>query len=155
MKLSDFLSPERVLANIEAQNKKDALKEISEFVSKVEQDDVLTDRHLFNAILDREELGSTGIGDGVAIPHAKIHGLKNLCACFARSKDGVDFKAIDSEPVRLIFMLLVPENSAGIHLKALARISRVLKERDFRQQLIDAKDSQELYDAFIRQDTQN
>jgi PTS system nitrogen regulatory IIA component len=155
MKLSDFLSPERVLANIEAQNKRDALKEISEFVSTVEKDDVLTAKRLFNAILDREELGSTGIGDGVAIPHAKIHGLKNLCACFARSQDGVDFKAIDSEPVRLIFMLLVPENSAGIHLKALARISRVLKERDFREQLIAAKDSQELYDAFIRQDTQN
>ena len=155
MKLSDFLSPERVLANIEAQNKKDALKEISEFVSSVEQDDVLTAKHLFNAILDREELGSTGIGDGVAIPHAKIHGLKDLCACFARSENGVDFKAIDSEPVRLIFMLLVPENSAGIHLKALARISRVLKERDFREQLIAAKDSQELYDVFIRQDNQN
>ena len=155
MKLSDFLSPERVLANIKSNNKKDALKEISEFVSSVEQDDVLTDKHLFNAILDREELGSTGIGDGVAIPHAKIHGLKNLCACFARSEDGVDFKAIDSEPVRLIFMLLVPENSAGIHLKALARISRVLKERDFREKLMTAKDSQELYDAFIRQDNQN
>ncbi len=155
MKLSDFLSPERVLANIHAKTKKDALREISEFVSTVEQDDVLTSKHLCNAILDREELGSTGIGDGVAIPHAKIHGLKDLCACFARSQEGVNFEAIDSEPVRLIFMLLVPENSAGIHLKALARISRVLKERDFREQLIAAKDSQELYDAFIRQDNRN
>ena len=155
MKLSDFLSPERVLANIESTSKRDALKEISEFVSGVEQIDILNAKHLFNAILDREELGSTGIGDGVAIPHAKIHGLKDLCACFARSSHGVDFEAIDSQPVRLIFMLLVPENSAGIHLKALARISRVLKERDFREQLIAAKDGQELYDAFIRQDNQN
>tara|TARA_B100000405_G_scaffold269013_1_gene207489 strand:- start:70 stop:537 length:468 start_codon:yes stop_codon:yes gene_type:complete len=155
MKLSDFLSPERVLANIESTTKKDALKEISEFVSNVEKEDVLSAKHLFNAILDREELGSTGIGDGVAIPHAKIHGLKNLCACFARSNHGVNFEAIDSQPVRLIFMLLVPENSAGLHLKALARISRVLKERDFREQLIAAKDSQELYDAFIQQDNLN
>ncbi len=155
MKLSDFLSPERVLANIESTTKRDALKEISEFVSSVEQIDVLNAKHLFNAVLDREDLGSTGIGDGVAIPHAKIHGLKNLCACLARSSQGVNFEAIDSQPVRLIFMLLVPENSAGIHLKALARISRVLKERDFREELIAAKDSQELYDVFIRQDNQN
>ena len=155
MKLSDFLSPERVLANITSTTKKDALKEISEFVSNVEQVDVLSSKHLFNAILDREELGSTGIGDGVAIPHAKIHGLTELCACFARSAHGVNFESIDSQPVQLIFMLLVPENSAGMHLKALARISRVLKESEFREELIAAKDSKELYDAFIRQDNQN
>ena len=155
MKLSDFLSPERVLAHIESNNKKDALKEIAEFVANVEKDESLTSKHLLNAIMDREELGSTGIGDGVAIPHAKIHGLKNLCACFARSQTGVNFDSIDSEPVRLIFMLLVPENSAGMHLKALARISRVLKEPGFREQLIHANDSQALYDAFIQQDNQN
>ena len=154
MKLSDFLSPDRVIANLASTNKQDALREITGFLSTVEKDDALTPKHLFNAITDREELGSTGIGDGVAIPHAKIHGLKSLCACFARSESGVNFKSIDREPVRLIFMLLVPENSAGIHLKALARISRVLKERDFREHLLEAKTQQAIYEAFIEQDNQ-
>ena len=154
MKLSDFLSPDRVLANIVSTNKQDALKEITAFLSNADPDDTLTPKHLFNAILDREELGSTGIGDGVAIPHAKIHGLKNLCACFARSTEGVDFESIDREPVRLIFMLLVPENSAGMHLKALARISRVLKESEFREHLLEASDQQAIYEAFIHQDNQ-
>ena len=98
MKLSDFLSPERVLANIESTTKRDALKEISEFVSSVEQIDVLNAKHLFNAVLDREDLGSTGIGDGVAIPHAKIHGLKNLCACLARSSQGRTATPANSSP---------------------------------------------------------
>ena len=154
MKLSDFLAPDRVIANLASTTKAEALREITSFLSDVETDDALTPKHLYNAITDREELGSTGIGDGVAIPHAKIHGLKNLCACFARSSTGVSFKSIDREPVRLIFMLLVPENSAGIHLKALARISRVLKERDFREQLLEADNSQAIYEAFIRQDSQ-
>jgi PTS system nitrogen regulatory IIA component len=154
MKLSDFLSPERVIANLTSTNKQDALREITSFLSNVETDSTLTPKHLFNAITDREELGSTGIGDGVAIPHAKIHGLKNLCACFARSTEGVNFKSIDQEPVLLIFMLLVPENSAGIHLKALARISRVLKEPDFREHLLQADNPQAIYEAFIQQDNQ-
>ena len=154
MKLSDFLAPDRVIANLASTTKAEALREITSFLSDVETDDALTPKHLYNAITDREELGSTGIGDGVAIPHAKIHGLKSLCACFARSNIGVSFKSIDREPVRLIFMLLVPENSAGIHLKALARISRVLKERDFREQLLEADNSQAIYEAFIRQDSQ-
>ena len=155
MKLSDFLSPERVLAKIESSSKKEALEEIAQFICETELGASLTAKQLFNAIMDREELGSTGIGDGVAIPHAKIDGLENLCASFVRSTEGVQYDSIDSQPVRLIFVLLVPENSAGLHLKALARISRVLKDREFRDELIAAGTSRELYDLFIRQDNQN
>ena len=155
MKLSDFLSPNRVLTDIQATVKKDALREVADFIATQKQDPTLSPKHLFNSIMDREELGSTGIGDGVAIPHAKIHGLKNLYACFARSSQGVNFEAIDSRPVQLIFMLLVPEDSAGLHLKALAWISRVLKEPGFREELIAAESAQSIYDAFIRQDEQN
>ena len=155
MKLSDFLSPNHVLTDIQATVKKDALREVAAFIANQKQDPALTPKHLFNSIMDREELGSTGIGDGVAIPHAKIHGLKGLCGCFARSSQGINFEAIDSRPVQLLFLLLVPEDSAGLHLKALARISRVLKEPGFREELIAAENAQGIYEAFIRQDETN
>lgn len=104
------------------------------------------------ALIARERLGSTGVGESVAIPHAKIPGLANLTAAFGRSKPGIPFDAIDSQPVRLVFVLLVPENSAGAHLKALARIARLLKSPSFRDRLLSLPDAGAIYDAFLEED---
>ena len=97
-------------------------------------------------------MGSTGVGEGVAIPHTKLPGLTSLVAAFGRSKKGIAFDAIDNQPVRLVFVLLVPEDSAGAHLKALARISRLLKDNDFRRSLLDGTDRESLYEAFVARD---
>ena len=103
---------------------------------------------IYEALNARENLGSTGIGDGIAIPHAKLPHIDSMVACFARSQSGIDFDSIDKEPVKLFFALLVPDNSAGLHLKALARISRLLKSDEFRDSLIVMETSDQIYNAF-------
>ncbi len=105
-----------------------------------------------DVLQQREKLGSTGIGDGVAIPHGKVSDLQDLVVAFGRSKKGVDFDAIDGKPVYLFFLLLAPENSTGQHLKALAKISKMLKTPNFRKKLIDAKTKSDLYKAIVEQD---
>lgn len=107
---------------------------------------------VYKALIARERLGSTGVGESVAIPHAKIPGLASLTAAFGRSVPGVPFDAIDSQPVRLVFVLLVPENSAGAHLKALARIARLLKSPSFRDRLLSLPDAASIFDAFLEED---
>jgi PTS system nitrogen regulatory IIA component len=94
--------------------------------------------------MDREGLGSTGIGEGVAIPHGKIPGIDRLVAVFGRSPAGVQFASLDGKPARLFFLILAPENSAGMHLKALARISRLLKDPRFRERLLAAEGAEGL-----------
>src|SRR5690606_32449603 len=98
-------------------------------------------KKLYDVLLDRERLSSTGIGDGVAIPHGKLAGIPGLTAAFGVSRSGIDFEAIDGKPTHLFFALLAPENSAGIHLKALARISRLFKNPNFRKAIVEAPDA--------------
>ena len=105
-----------------------------------------------DVLQQREKLGSTGIGDGVAIPHGKVSDIQDLVVAFGRSKKGIDFDAIDGKPVYLFFLLLAPENSTGQHLKALAKISKMLKTPNFRKKLIDAKTKSDLYKAIVEQD---
>lgn len=105
-----------------------------------------------DVLQQREKLGSTGIGDGVAIPHGKISELSDLVVAFGRSKNGIAFDAIDGKPVYLFFLLLAPENSTGQHLKALAKISKMLKTPNFRKKLIDAKSTSDLYKVIVEQD---
>lgn len=112
----------------------------------------LTPEFVRQALISRERLGSTGVGEGVAIPHAKIPGLNSLVATFGRKPEGVAFESIDKQPVRLIFVLLVPEHSAGTHLKALARISRLLKDASFRDRLLSLETTEELHTAFVEED---
>ncbi len=102
-------------------------------------------QRLLETLLEREKLGSTGIGEGVAIPHGKVAGLPSLMASFGRARAGVDFKAIDGKPTYLFFTLFAPENSAGVHLKALARISRIFKNPAFRDAVLRAADPAETY----------
>ena len=105
-----------------------------------------------DVLQQREKLGSTGIGDGVAIPHGKVSELHELVVAFGRSRQGIAFDAIDGKPVHLFFLLLAPENSTGQHLKALAKISKMLKTPNFRKKLIDAKTGSDLFKAIVEQD---
>jgi PTS system nitrogen regulatory IIA component len=100
---------------------------------------------MVNTLLEREKLGSTGIGDGVAIPHGKLVNLEELIVSFGRSKEGVEFDAMDGKPAHIFFLLMAPEDTTGKHLKALAKISKMLKDSTFRKKLLEAKSKDELY----------
>jgi len=120
---------------------------------------VLTNEHreidrgrLIQALEDRERLNSTALGDGVAIPHGKLPGLKRVLAAFGRSRPGVDFQSLDGKPTHLFFLLVAPEDSAGAHLKALARISRLLKDDGFRARLMEAGDARDLFETIRAED---
>ena len=107
---------------------------------------------VIRVLLEREKLGSTGIGDGVAIPHGKLRGLKDLFISFGRSRGGVEFDSMDGKPVNLVFLLVAPEESVGVHLKTLARISKLLKNPAVRQRLVGASGSQEIYDIIVEEE---
>lgn len=152
MKICDILQQPLIVPELKAQDKEGVLEEMAQFLSGFVDQATASAQDIKGALLAREQLGSTGVGEGVAIPHAKIAGLSQLVACFGRSLPGVTFDAIDDQPVRLIFVLLVPENSAGAHLKALARISRLLKNDTFRAELLQLPDAAALYSAFLEED---
>ena len=152
MKLADILKQSLVIASIQATTKEGLLSEMAEYASQQFPQIQTPSSIILDYLQQRENLGSTGIGAGVAIPHAKVPGLNDLVACFGRSIPGIDYNAIDSHPVHLVFMLLIPENSAGMHLKALARISRVLKDTNFRSKLMELNDAKELYNAFMQRE---
>jgi nitrogen PTS system EIIA component len=142
MKIVEFLQPGAVVDDLSGTTSAAVLAELSRPLASSQKADP---QRLLETLLDREKLGSTGIGDGVAIPHGKVPGLPALMASFGRSKRGVDFKAIDAKPTFLFFTLFAPENSAGAHLKALARISRIFKNPAFRESIMKAKDAAEIY----------
>ena len=142
MKIIEFLQPAAVVDNLAGTSAAAVLAELSRPLAASHKVDA---QRLLETLLEREKLGSTGIGDGVAIPHGKVPGLPVLMASFGRSKAGVDFKAIDGKPTYLFFTLFAPENSAGAHLKALARISRIFKNPAFRDSIMKARDAAEVY----------
>jgi len=137
MRIQDIIPPEAVVDGLRAETKEGVLRELSEAVCR-RNPSLFPDR-LTAILMDREGLGSTGIGEGVAIPHGKIPGIDRLVAVFGRSRGGVQFASLDGKPARLFFLILAPENSAGMHLKALARISRLLKDPRFRGRLLAAE----------------
>ncbi len=142
MDLSDLLPVEAVLPNLRASSKKQALQEMAARAATIT---ARTDREIFDTLLQREKLGSTGVGHGVAIPHGKLPGLEKLVGVFARLDKPVDFDALDDEPVDLMFLLLAPENAGADHLKALARIARVLREPAVAGKLRAANDAAAIY----------
>jgi PTS system nitrogen regulatory IIA component len=142
MKIVEFLQPNAVVDDVAGTSAQAVLAELSRPLAATTKMDP---QRLLDTLLEREKLGSTGIGDGVAIPHGKVPNLPVLMASFGRSKAGVDFKAIDGKPTYLFFTLFAPENSAGAHLKALARISRIFKNPAFRESIMKAKDAAEVY----------
>lgn len=142
MELGDLLTPKGVIPSLKAKSKKQALQELSQRAAELTG---LQARELFDTLLQRERLGSTGLGRGIAIPHVKLKGLKKIICLFARLEEPIEFDSLDNEPVDLIFLLLAPEHASGDHLKALARISRLLREPDTINRLRAAKDSAALY----------
>jgi len=142
MRIQDIIPPEAVVDGLRAETKEGVLRELSEAVCR--RLPALSPARLTAVLMDREGLGSTGIGEGVAIPHGKIPGIDRLVAVFGRSQAGVQFASLDGKPARLFFLILAPENSAGMHLKALARISRLLKDQRFRARLLAAKGAEGL-----------
>lgn len=142
MKIVEFLRPEAVIESLSGQAAQPVLAELCRPLATTQRVDA---QKLLETLLDREKLGSTGIGEGVAIPHGKVTGLPGLTASFGRSIGGIDFRAIDGKPTHLFFALFAPENSAGAHLKALARISRIFKSPAFRESILNAADAAEIY----------
>jgi PTS system nitrogen regulatory IIA component len=149
MKVTDILVRDASLLQLEAADKDQVLTEMAKSLGVAEPS--VDAESLLAVLRDREELQSTGIGDGVAIPHGKLPGLDRLLASFARSP-GVEFAAIDGQPTRLFFLLVVPEHSGGQHLKALARISRFLRDESFREKLIAAVGLDEVFAAIEEED---
>lgn len=150
MQISDFLEPSAIEADLGASNKPGVLRELVGLVLRVAPD--LDPNQLVETLQRREKLQSTGIGDGVAIPHGKTAGVDRVMACVGRSKAGVDFDSLDGMPTHLFFTLLVPEAEHGLHLKALARVSRLLKEPRVRQALLDATDARAMHAVLLDED---
>ncbi len=142
MELGDLLSRDGIIPILKAKTKKQALQELSERAAAISG---LPGRDVLDGLLQRERLGSTGLGRGIAIPHAKFKGLTKILCLFARLDDAIEFEALDGEPVDLIFVLLAPEHASGDHLKALARISRLLREPKTLGRLRAARDATGLY----------
>jgi len=153
VKISNILRESLIIPSVNATEKLTALREISAFTGYTDQNINLSPEAIYNAVLNREKHGSTGVGNGVAIPHAKLAPLPELTACLGISHQGIPFDSIDKKPVNLIFMLLVPDNSGGTHLKALARVSRLLRNPSFRAELLTLRSAKSIYEAFLAQDT--
>ncbi len=151
MQISDILSPESVVSNLKVTSKKQALQELSKRISEVAE---LEDRDVFEILLDREKLGTTGVGNGIAIPHGKMESLEKLHGLFARLERPVEFESIDERPVDLIFLLLAPETAGADHLKALAQVSRLLRDKSMCEKLRGSDSSEALY-ALLTDQTAN
>ena len=153
MKITELLKETFILGELQAQTKREALAEMVGLF-RVGQGRIDPEAML-QVLLEREKLGSTGIGDGIAIPHGKLGGLAEMVVAFGRSRRGIDFEAMDGRPVHLFFLLMAPENSAGLHLKALAKISRMLKDASFRQRLLAAEGPADLYRVIAQKDDES
>ena len=142
MQFNELVAPQAVLASLKVSNKKQALQELA---AKAATLTGRPEREIFDVLLQREKLGSTALGAGIAIPHGKLKGLKRIVGLFARLPEAVDFEAVDGEKVDIVFLLLAPEGAGADHLKALARISRLLREGSAVEKLRACKDAAALY----------
>ncbi len=150
MKIVDILNKDCIIPELRSKTKKEVLEELTGALVNCKAN--LNKEVLVEVLLERERLGSTGIGDGIAIPHGKIQDLDELILSFGRSSQGIDFDSMDGRPTHLFFLLIAPENSAGIHLRALAKISRLLKSAHFRQRLLAAGTIEEIFQVIQEED---
>jgi PTS system nitrogen regulatory IIA component len=153
MRLSEIFVKEHIISELRANDKAAVLEELAEVITV--DDSAIHKDDLVHVLLDRERLGSTGIGDGVAIPHGKLEGLRKPVISFGRSTKGLPFDAMDGQPVHLFFLLVAPENSSGIHLQALAKIAKILKNSHFRKKLIETESRDGLYQAILEADEES
>jgi PTS system nitrogen regulatory IIA component len=151
MKITDILSPDMVIADLKGTTKPEVLNELAKALTSKYKEISLAD--LTAVLAERERLGSTAIGDGIAIPHGKLRGVTKIIGAFGRHVKGVDFDSLDGGPSQLFFVLVAPEDSASLHLKALARVSRLLKEGSFRERLLAAKDADEIFRLIKEEDS--
>jgi PTS system nitrogen regulatory IIA component len=151
MKITEFLSPNAVVAELRGASKPEILRELSERLAQAYGPPLRPDRVL-EVLGEREKLASTGIGEGVAIPHGKMPGLERIFAAFGVSHAGLDFSSIDKRPTQLFFALVAPENSAGVHLKALARVSRLFRNATLRDAILAAPSADEIYRLIAEED---
>jgi len=150
MKLIDILTESSIVADLQAKTKAEALDVLVDAMTKTHK--TLNKSDILQVLLEREKLGSTGIGDGVAIPHGKSIALTQIVSGFGLAKRGIDFDSLDGKPAHLFFLLVAPEDSAGAHLKMLARISRMLKNLEFRKRLLGANSQHEIYQIISEED---
>jgi fructose-specific phosphotransferase system IIA component len=150
VKVSDILVRDSILLDLKNREKPDVLAEMAKALAGSTSG--LGEKRLFEALSEREKLQSTGIGEGVAVPHVKLPDLSHPVISFARRREGVDFDSMDGQPTHLLFLLAVPEHSAGQHLKVLARISRFLHDASFRERLLEAETREEVCRAIEEED---
>ena len=151
MKIDEILKKESVIADITGKNKLDVIKEMTERLKQ--NDTIKNDQALYATLMEREKLGSTGIGENVAIPHGKSDELTQIIIAFARSLSGIDFESLDQKPVHFVCMVIAPAHSTGQHLKALARISRLFKNQTLREGILKAEDSNAIYSILLEEDS--
>ncbi len=149
MKIQDVLKREAIIDDLKSQTKKGILEEL---VVPVAQIAGVDPEELVRVLMERERLGSTGIGGGIGIPHGKLKDLDSLVLGFGLSRNGVDFESIDKMATHIFFILITPEKSTGLHLKLLARISRILKNDPFKQRLMSATDGDEIFNIILEED---
>ena len=148
MQLSDIINKNNIIPALKAKDKNGALEELAESMAR--QEPSVEKNSLVKILMEREQLGTTGIGDGVAIPHGKLSTIDRPLVSFGRSRDGLDFDSMDGQPSYLFFLLVAPDNSSGVHLQILAKIAKLLKNSAFRKELMDAAGREELYQTIIR-----
>ena len=149
MKICDVLDRRSILPDLKAQNKKGILEELVVPVAEIAG---VSQKDLTKVLMERERLGSTGIGGGIGIPHGKMKNLESLVLGFGLSRQGVDFESLDGQPTHIFFLLITPENNTGLHLKLLARISRILKNDPFKSRLLGAADGDEILGIIKEED---
>ena len=150
MRVIDFLQPDAIVARLEATTKLAVLAELSQHLAKVVPG--VEASALQHVLEERELLASTAIGDGIAIPHGKLDAVGELAGVLARSVAGIEFDSIDGRPTHLVFMLVAPTSSTGVHLKALARLSRLFRDADFRRRLLAAPAREDMYRVISDED---
>jgi nitrogen PTS system EIIA component len=151
MKITEILSQDMVLPDLRGTTKPEILRELAE--SFISQFPNLSADAVAAVLNERERLGSTAIGDGIAIPHGKLRGVNRIGGAFGRHKKGVDFDSLDGNPTHLFFVLIAPEESTSLHLKALARVSRLFRDSAFRERLETAASAEDLYNLIVEEDS--
>jgi PTS system nitrogen regulatory IIA component len=149
MKITDLLQENTIITDLKARDKKGVLEELVKPVAEIVK---ISRQELVRVLMERERLGSTGIGDGIGIPHGKIKGMETIIIGCGISKSGVDFQSLDNRPTHLFFMILTPEESTGLHLRILAQLSKLLKNEAFREKLLKVSDKKDVYSIIKEED---
>lgn len=149
MRISELMSQDCVVTGIKANSKRQVLQELSKKAAEVTG---LNERTIFDIILERESLGTTGVGNGVAIPHGRVNSIKKVHGIFAKLDNAIDFESVDSKPVDLVFMLLAPEAAGADHLKALAKVSRTVKDENIRNSIRASNDHETIFALLNKED---